>query len=419
MSNKLEISELHTEEDSKVFNNSTEINSSEATADTTDYTNTESKSATQLSKINAILNNALKNIYIKALLVTLSLAGAVGATAFFATYFEFNNNDVSAVEVTATALSTQPITEPATQRVVPATDEKLSFKKERYKVKVGKTVKTSYTYTPPAKNKSDKPEITYTSNNIDIATVDKNGKIKGIATGTTSIVALAETGIYTTVPVTVTVPKSHTIEDVPMLYQGNDYPSGCESVSSTMLLNYYGFDITTNEFIDNYLPMSDITYNDNGEMTAPDAYSAFIGSPYSELALGCFPPVIKNAMNDYFEDKNYKAVDVTGESMKTLTSKYIANNQPVLIWATMWMYNPAVTYEWKVKNAKEDSPYKDGDTYQWLANEHCMVLVGYDEDYYYLNDPLRYSTTAYSRSVFEDRYKQMGKCALVIEKIEE
>lgn len=413
MSNKLEIAKPDTEESSKVFNNLTEEISSESNTDTED------KSDTQLSKVKAGFKNIFESIYAKAVLVTLSMASAVGATAFFATYLDFDINDVSAIEINATALSTQPETEPATQKIVPATDERLSFKKKRYTVKVGKTTKTSYTYTPPSENNSDKPEITYTSNNIDIATVDENGKIKGVSTGTTSIVALAETGIYTTVPVTVIVPKSHTIEDVPMLYQGNNYPSGCESVSSTMLLNYYGLDITTNEFIDEYLPMSDITYNDNGEMTAPDAYSAFIGSPYSELALGCFPPVIKNAINDYLEDKDYRAVDVTGESMKTLTSKYIANNQPVLIWATMWMQTPAVTYEWKVKNAKDDSPYKDGDTYKWLANEHCMLLVGYDEDYYYLNDPLNYSKTAYRKSTFEERYKQMGKCALVIEKLEE
>ncbi len=422
MSNKLEKkSEPYTEEGSEVLNNLTESNSSEDTADTTDCSKTEDKLDTQLYKVKVVLHKAFKNIYVKALLVTLSLVGAVSATAFFAIYFDFDSNNVSAIEVNATTVSTQPITELATQKVVPATDEKLSFQMKRYKVTVGKTTKTSYDYTPPSKNDSDKPKITYTSNNIDIATVDKNGKIKGVSTGTTSIVALADTGIYTTVPVTVVVPKAHTIKDVPMLYQGNTYPSGCESVSSTMLLNYYDFDITTDEFIDEYLPMSDITYNDNGEMTAPDTYSAFIGSPYSKAALGCFPPVIKNAMNDYFEDKDkdYKAIDITGASMKTLTSQYIANNKPVLIWATMWMQSPFVTYEWKVKNAEEDSPYKDGDTYKWLANEHCMVLVGYDEDYYYLNDPLNYSTTAYSRSVFEERYKQMGKCALVIEKIED
>lgn len=414
MSNKSEKNSVsHINESSEVFNNLTETNDSEKAIDKSSCNNIENNSNTQLFHLKSIFYRAFKNIYVKALIITLSMTGAVGTTAFFAIHFDFNPNSVNAVEVNATI----PATEPATQQPIPATDEKLSFKKKSYTVKVGKTTKTSYTYTPPSKVVSDKHKITYTSNNIDIATVDKNGKIKGISTGTTSIVAVSDTGIYTTVPVKVTAPKSHIIEDVPMLYQGEDYPSGCESVSSTMLLNYYGFKITTNEFIDNYLPISDLKYNDNGKMTAPDTHSAFIGSPYSKAALGCFPPVIKNAMNDYFKNKNYRAVDITGASMETLTSNYIANNQPVLIWATMWMQEPCVTYEWEVKGAKNDSPYKDGDTYKWLANEHCMVLIGYDENYYYLNDPLNYYTTTYSRSLFDNRYKQMGKSALVIEKI--
>lgn len=415
MSNKSEnISAPHIQESSKVFNNLTETNNSEKAVDTSSCTNTENNSNTQSFHLKSIFCKAFKNIYVKALIITLIMASAVGATAFFATHFDFDTNSANAVEVNATI----PTTEPVTQQPVPATDEKLSFEKKKYTVKVGKTTKTSCTYTPPSKVVSDKPKITYTSNNIDIATVDKNGKIKGVSTGTTSIVAVSDTGIYTTVPVKVTAPKSHIIEDVPMLYQGEDYPSGCESVSSTMLLNYYGFKITTNEFIDKYLPMSDLKYNDNGKMTAPDTHSAFIGSPYSKAALGCFPPVIKNAMNDYFKNKNYRAIDITGASMESITNNYISNNQPVLIWATMWMQDTFVTYEWEVKGAKNDSPYKDGDTCKWLTNEHCMVLIGYDEDYYYLNDPLNYHTTRYSRKVFDKRYKQMGKSALVIEKMD-
>ena len=414
MSNKLEkISASHIQKSPEVFNNLTETNDSEKAVDTNSCNNTENNLSTQLSDLKAIFCKAFKNIYVKALIITLSMTGAVSATAFFATHFDFNPNSANAFEVSATI----PATEPATKQIIPNAGEKLSFKKKSYTVKVGKTTKTSYSYTPPLKVVSDKPKITYTSNNIDIATVDENGKIKGVSTGATSIVALSETGIYTTVPVKVTAPKSHIIEDVPMLYQGEDYPSGCESVSSTMLLNYYGFKITTNEFIDDYLPMSDLKYNDNGKMTAPDTHSVFIGSPYSKSALGCFPPVIKNAMNNYLKNKNYRAVDITGASMESITNNYIANNQPVLIWATMWMQDAFVTYEWEVKGAKSDSPYEDGDTYKWLANEHCMVLIGYDEDYYYLNDPIIYYTTIYSRSIFDDRYKKMGKSALVIEKM--
>ncbi|MEE0264667.1 MAG: C39 family peptidase [Acutalibacteraceae bacterium] len=352
-------------------------------------------------------------IPVKIIIVALSILGSSGFTAFYATHFDPDLNIANATQATS---ATSIATEPATQRVVSSTDETLKFNKDKYSVTVGKTTKTSYTYTPPYKEASDKPEITYTSNNIDIATVDENGKIKGIKIGKTSIVALSSTGIYTTVPVVVKAPKSHKIDDVPMLSQGSTYPSGCESVSSTMLLNYYGFKMDTDTFIHDYLPMADLTYNKKGKMTAPDTHSVFIGSPYSKTALGCFPPVIKNAMNAYLIDEDYTAVDITGSSMKSLINNYIANDQPVLIWATMWMQEPVATYEWEVKGAKSDSPYKDGDTCKWLANEHCMVLIGYDEDYYYLNDPLNYSTTSYSRSTFEKRYEQMGKCALVLKK---
>lgn len=418
MSTKLEEhTATQVEKTSEVFNNSIDINPTDAEATKEDITDEffipDDEPDLQNSNVKGI-GKFFKNKYEKIALVVLIMILAGSATAFFAIHFDFKNNNATAVSITAT----EQITEPATQQPVPATDETLSFKKDKYTVTVGKSVKTAYNYTPPDDNSSETPDITYTSNNIDIATVDEKGTIKGVSTGTTSIVAVSSTGIYTTVPVTVTAPKSHIIEDVPMLSQGDDYPSGCESVSSTMLLNYYGFKISTSEFIDDYLPQSYLTYNDDGEMVAPDTYSAFIGSPYSTEALGCFPPVIKNAMNDYFTDKNYRAIDITGSSMESLIDNYIANDDPVLIWATMWMQDAFVTYEWTVTDATKDSPYDDGDTYQWLANEHCMVLIGYDEDYYYLNDPLYYKTMTYSRSVFDDKYEQMGRCALVIEEVE-
>lgn len=309
-------------------------------------------------------------------------------------------------------------TEEVAEKIVPATNESLKFKKDVYSVILGKTITLECIYTASGDEEEyNEPKITYTSGNIEVATVDINGKVTGVGTGTTNIIAVSSTGVYTTVPVTVTAPKKHIIKNIPIIMQGDEYPSGCESVSSTMLLNYYGFEIDTDKFIDKYLPQESFSFDKKGEMYGPDAYSAFIGSPYSEDSLGCFPPVIENAMNDYFGDKGFRAVDITGSSMESLITRYIANDAPVLIWATMWMSEPVVTYEWKVDGATENSPYEDGDTFEWLANEHCMLLVGYDEDYYYLNDPLVGENTKYERDIFEERYTQMGKCALVIDKI--
>lgn len=351
------------------------------------------------------------SVKIKAIILSVSLlAMVVGMVTV-----------VYLINSTAASDNISAIIQPAeevTEKIVPATNESIKFKKNVYSVVVGKTIKLEYTYTTPNDDKEyDEPKITYISENIEVATVDKNGKVTGAGTGTTNIVALSSTGVYTTVPVTVTVPKKHIIKNVPIIMQGDEYPSGCESVSSTMLLNYYGFEIDTNKFIDKYLPKESFSFDKKGNMYGPDAYSAFIGSPYSEDSLGCFPPVIENAMNDYFGDKGFRAVDITGSSMESLITRYIANDEPVLIWATMWMAEPVVTYKWKVDGATENSPYEDGDTFEWLANEHCMLLVGYDEDYYYLNDPLVGEKTTYERDIFEERYAQMGKCALVIDKI--
>ena len=47
--------------------------------------------------------------------------------------------------------------------------------------------------------------------------------------------------------------KKRIILNVPYIDQSIHYPTGCESVSSVMLLQYLGIDITVDEFIEKYL----------------------------------------------------------------------------------------------------------------------------------------------------------------------
>ena len=202
--------------------------------------------------------------------------------------------------------------------------------------------------------------------------------------------------------------------DVPYLNQ-NNYPSGCEVVSATMVLNYFDYDITTKKFIDDYLPMQELFENKKGEIVGPDYESMFVGSPYKSSGLGCFPPVIEYACNNYLKDSNKKAVDVTGATMNELIEEYIIYDIPVLIWGTIHMVEPYDTLQWVVEGAKVYSSYKDGDICKWPANEHCMVFTGYDETYYYFNDPLyEHPKVAVDKATFEHRYEQIGKHSLVI-----
>ena len=85
------------------------------------------------------------------------------------------------------------------------------------------------------------------------------------------------------------------IINVPYISQKDAYPTGCESVSAVMLLNYLGIAISVDEFIRNYLDCRSFEMRE-GRLYGPDPRKHFCGSPYSEADFGCYAPVIKNAL---------------------------------------------------------------------------------------------------------------------------
>ena len=55
-----------------------------------------------------------------------------------------------------------------------------------------------------------------------------------------------------------------------------------------------------------------------------------------------------------------------------------------------------------------------GEYYVPYANLHCVVLVGADEDSFYINDPLRDSMQVVARETFLNGYSALGMQAVVI-----
>lgn len=91
--------------------------------------------------------------------------------------------------------------------------------------------------------------------------------------------------------------------DAPYLDQREKYPTGCESVCAVMDLQYYGVDLSVEEFIDNYLPLGDAPHVDGqGNYVGCDPREAFPGSPYEESGWGCYSPVIEKALVRALED---------------------------------------------------------------------------------------------------------------------
>lgn len=187
-------------------------------------------------------------------------------------------------------------------------------------------------------------------------------------------------------------------------------PTGCESVSTVMVLNYLGVEIEPETFIDNYLPCGAF-YRQGETVYGPDPHQVFAGNPYEKNSLGCFPQVIIKALENmqgchYPSMDSIVVQDVSGARLEKLASKYIANDIPVLLWVTMGM-----------EPSYEGMKYylADGSLYTWRAGEHCMVLCGYDETTYYLMDPLTDGRkVGFPKEIVEARYEEMGKYAVVM-----
>ena len=254
----------------------------------------------------------------------------------------------------------------------------------------------------------------YSTSNAKTATVTRGGGIvKALKVGTATISCTLSNGKKAICKVYI-MSSSKKIANVPLIGQ-QKLPTGCETCSAVMLLNYYGYNISETSFADKYLIKRPLGYGKYG-LEGPDPNCAFIGSPYTTNSFGAYAPVMAKSMNSYLAKKSYKAVSVSGKSLEYLAGKYIAQGQPVMVWATIYMTASYKTTTWRVNYTDENARYKKGSSYTWLANEHCLLLTGYDSSFYYFNDPWANSRIAYSKSIVNTRYNELGKQAVVMVK---
>lgn len=181
--------------------------------------------------------------------------------------------------------------------------------------------------------------------------------------------------------------------------------TGCESVTAVMFLQYLGCKLSIYDFIDNYLEKEDFVEKD-GVLYGPNPYEKFVGNPYKEDAMGCYAPVIQKAMQEILGDK-YLVLDETGRDLPYLIHTYVDNDMPVALWATIDLRDIIVGPSWKLTGSGKD--------FTWLSNEHCMLLVGYDEEHYIFNDPWNNNgVIAYDKATVEDRFVKQHKQAVSV-----
>ncbi|MBO4876963.1 MAG: C39 family peptidase [Ruminococcus sp.] len=341
-------------------------------------------------------------------------------------------------------------------------------------------------------------------------------------TTTAPAIATTEPEMTTTVKPTAKIldPKDETrteaVLDVPFISQtAEGYPTGCELVSTSMLLKFHGFDITAGDLVrKGYIGTSIVTADgfDDGELHGNDPNEYFIGDPLDDGGFGCYSGAINKCLDNYLADTNLGPSKLDGMELEDICKRYINNGYPVLIWASMFMEPtsesqftwileeaqltattttttttttsttttattttetqteaapppeqpaaepapeqpapqeppPAETpppppAETEAPPAETEAPPVEPETpaepdtaapeysgeatfgltayaddkkfFTWRYNEHCLVLVGYNEKCYIFNDPLSEKNTYYDKALVEKRFEEMGKMAVTI-----
>jgi uncharacterized protein YvpB len=192
--------------------------------------------------------------------------------------------------------------------------------------------------------------------------------------------------------------------DVPMVYQNPRFPTGCEPVAATMLLNYYGNNVTREKFVEK-MPYGDYPYTGKyGKRYGPDPDKVFVGDPKDPGAWGIYAPGLKNTIDQFLADAG-KSVVISDCTLDKLYEQ-IDRGNPVVVWATIDMKADFKGASWYIEGKKE--------LFTWIREEHCLVLTGYDKSGNLLfNDPLR-GKVKYSAAEFERAFNALGRQGIVV-----
>lgn len=217
-------------------------------------------------------------------------------------------------------------------------------------------------------------------------------------------------------PTTVAAPVKENIKQIkgiPIVIQ-DYYKAACETYACTMLLQGLGYDIDEETFIDKYLLLRLMSWDENGTMYGPDMNSAYAGDIFS--GWGINSPAMAKSMNRFLDtqkDRN-RAMSVKGKTLEELCKLYIDRDIPVMTWVTTYMHESYVKHTWVVNYVDENAEYKIGDEVSWRQNEHCMVLIGYTDTEYIFNDSVAGKVVRHNKKLAETRFKEIGSQAVVV-----
>lgn len=187
--------------------------------------------------------------------------------------------------------------------------------------------------------------------------------------------------------------------NVPHIQQMPELSRGCEVTSLAMLLQFAGVSVDKMTLANE---ITTIPFRDsNGLRGNPN--DGFVGDIYSfdNPGYGVYHGPIAALAQKYLPGR---IIDLTGGSIDSLY-KMVENGSPVwVITNSRFSQLPDSEFtKWQTSSGEIQITYR----------EHSVLVVGYDENNVYLNDPLaEQSYTAVPRDSFEESWIQMGKQAI-------
>ncbi len=190
--------------------------------------------------------------------------------------------------------------------------------------------------------------------------------------------------------------------DVPIIPQKPELMSGCEVTSLAMVLQYAGINVDKMTLAKKMRKdKTPVVLDEKGNIKKwGNPNEGFVGDITGKnKGFAVYNIPMMELMDQYLHNR---AVDLTGKPFESLI-KSIDEKHPVIVWATI-DFNPPEKYEaWE----------KNGTKIKAALNEHAVVLVGYDKNYCYINNPFNgVKNQKIKRQSFIRVWNIMGKMAI-------
>jgi uncharacterized protein YvpB len=195
------------------------------------------------------------------------------------------------------------------------------------------------------------------------------------------------------------------IRGIPVIPQKPDLPRGCEVTSLAMLLNY---DLT--EKVDKLQLANEVTKDTtpyeiiDGMIKFGDVHKGFVGDMANSKKKGYavyHEPIIELA-EKYIPNK---VINISGSSFEDVLY-YVGIGRPV------WVISPNIYT--KVPKSSIQQWNTSSGIIEISFHEHSVLIVGYDSQYVYFNDPSKNMVRKKKITDFKAGWDNLGKQAILI-----